>query len=389
MKKLAIVTATRAEYGLLSPVIRELRKYEDDSYSAEVIVTGTHLHEEFGNTIDEISRDNIRVDHIVKVPIKTDTPLDIAENQSKVLLKFTDLLMKEKYDGILILGDRYEMISVAIAALNTHTPIFHMCGGDISEGAIDDSIRHSITKMSSIHFPTNEQSRKRIIQMGEAPERVFNFGSTSVDNILKLADMSKTEALNSVGLDECTYAICTYHPATLGHKPVSYLMDELVDVFRNFPDIHFIITKSNADQGGREINDYLDSVASSYENLHVFASLGSHRYLSLMKYAEFVIGNSSSGIIEAPVFRVPTVNIGDRQKGRLRVASIIDCEDDSSSITTGIRLAMSDEFRDKCAAISNPYGDGKAAVRIAEKIIEIIGTKSDLSKHFYELVFED
>ena len=212
MNKIAVITATRAEYGLLSPVIRELRKQENDSFRVDLIVTGTHLSDKYGITIEEISE---RIDHKIEIPIASENELDISKNQAETLVKFTVLFSEEKYDAIIILGDRYEMLSVAIAAGNTRTPVFHLCGGDTTEGAIDEWIRHSITKISYLHFVTNETSRKRVIQLGEDPSRVFNYGSTSIDNILTVADMNKEEALESVGLTDCRYALCTYHPVTM------------------------------------------------------------------------------------------------------------------------------------------------------------------------------
>ena len=212
MKKIAVVTATRAEYGLLSPVIKELRKYEDDRLTIHLIVTGTHLSSNYGMTIDEITD---RIDYKVSISVKSKTEQDISSNQAEALVKFTKLFGVEKYNAVLLLGDRYETLAVAIAAGNTRTPIYHLCGGDTTEGAVDEWIRHSITKMSYLHFVTNEDSRRRVIQLGEDPERVFNYGSTSIDNILTVADMRKEEVLESVGLDDCKYALCTYHPVTM------------------------------------------------------------------------------------------------------------------------------------------------------------------------------
>ena len=213
MKRIAVVTATRAEYGLLSPVIKELRERETDDLRVELIVTGTHLSAKYGKTIEEI---NDRIDYEIEISVVSDSELDISKNQAEALVKFTELFIKEKYDAVLLLGDRYETLAVAIAAGNTRTPIFHLCGGDTTEGALDEWIRHSITKISYLHFVTNEESRRRVIQLGEDPERVFNYGSTSIDNILTVADMRKTEALERFGLSDCRYALCTYHPVKRG-----------------------------------------------------------------------------------------------------------------------------------------------------------------------------
>ena len=212
MKKIAVVTATRAEYGLLSPVIKELRKLESDKFKVDLIVTGTHLSADYGRTVDEIDD---RIDQCILISVKSGSEADISANQAEVLVKFTGLFLEEKYSAVLLLGDRYETLAMAIAAGNTRTPVFHLCGGDTTEGALDEWIRHSITKISYLHFVTNEGSRKRVVQLGEDPSRVFNYGSTSIDNIIRLADMGKEEALSSVGLRDCQYALCTYHPVTM------------------------------------------------------------------------------------------------------------------------------------------------------------------------------
>lgn len=388
MKKIAVVTATRAEYGLLMPVILELRKYENNAFKADLIVTGTHLSEQYGMTVHEIEADGLRIDHQIDVSVKSSSALDISKNQAEVLVKFAALFAKEKYNAVLLLGDRYEAMSIAIAAGNTRTPVFHLCGGDTTEGALDEWIRHSITKISYLHFVTNEESRKRVIQLGEAPERVLNFGSTSIDNILHVADMTKEEALVSVGLTDCKYAICTYHPVTMENENLEEQIVSFLNAMKAFPELQFIVTKSNADQGGAKINELLDEAANKIENLYVFTSLGIRRYLSLMKYAEFVLGNSSSGIIETPAFHVPTVNIGDRQRGRLQSESIINCAPDAGAIIAAIKTAMSEDHKNICKKVVSPYGDGHAAERIADKTFEtVMNGGIDLKKKFFDLTF--
>lgn len=383
MKKIAIVTATRAEYGLLSPVIKELRKRENDNLKVELIVAGTHLSERYGMTIDEIDD---RIDHKILIPVASESELDISENQADALVKFTRLFLAEKYCAVILLGDRYETLAIAIAAGNTRTPIFHLCGGDTTEGVLDEWIRHSITKISYLHFVTNEESRKRVVQLGEDPARVFNYGSTSIDNILTVANMSKTEALESIGLEECAYALCTYHPVTMEDSSVDEQIAQFLEAIKAFPELQFIVTKSNADQGGAKINELLDGAVESIHNMHVFTSLGVRRYLSLMKYAEFVLGNSSSGIIETPAFRVPTVNIGDRQRGRLQSESIVNCGTEAEEIIEGIRIAMSATQKGKCSKVVSPYGDGHAAERIADKAVDtVMNRRIDLKKKFYDL----
>ncbi len=383
MKNIAIVTSTRAEYGLLFPVIRKFRALENDDLRCSLLVTGTHLCEKYGNTIDEILNDGIRVDKKIECSTGSADEADIAENMSETIRSFTACFSEYKYDAVMVLGDRYEILAVVISAVISRIPVFHISGGDISEGAIDDVIRHSITKMSYLHFPTNEEARKRIIQLGENPERVFNVGSTSVDNILNEKLLTKEEALASVGLSDCDYIICTYHPETINHSGLNEIKD-LISVLGGL-GLEVIITKSNADLGGEEINRLLEEAGKKYDNMHVYASLGRIRYLSLMKYSKCVVGNSSSGIIEAPAVHVPTVNISDRQRGRLRAESVFDCSADISAIRDTIEYALSEKGQEIAKNCSNPYGDGRAAERIVAESMKCLKSKIDLKKHFYNL----
>lgn len=383
MKKIAVVTATRAEYGLLSPVIKELRKHENGEFRTNLIVTGTHLSDSYGMTVEEIDD---RIDQRITISVKSSSEADISADQAETLVKFTKLFLEEKYSAVLLLGDRYETLAIAIAAGNTRTPVFHLCGGDTTEGALDEWIRHSVTKISYLHFVTNEESRKRVIQLGEDPRRVFNYGSTSIDNIMQIVDMSKEEALSSIGLGDCRYALCTYHPVTMEGGKVDDQVGNFLNALTVFRDIQFIVTRSNADYGGARINEILDDAEKKIDNLHVFTSLGIRRYLSLMKYAEFVLGNSSSGIIETPAFRVPTVNVGNRQRGRLRSESVIDCGTAVDEIVKAINKALSDEHRAICRSVISLYGDGHAAEKIAKKTVEVVlDWRIDLKKKFYDL----
>ncbi len=385
VKKIAVVTATRAEYGLLAPVVKQLRTYEGESLRVELIVTGTHLSSKYGNTILEIRDAGVRIDSEVAICVESQSEMDISRNQADALIKFTELFLRKRYNAVLLLGDRYETLAIAIAAGNTKTPVFHLCGGDTTEGAIDEWIRHSVTKISYLHFTTNEESKKRVIQLGEAPDRVFNYGSTSIDNIKNMKLMSKREALGTIGLEDCRFAICTYHPVTMENTGVEEQMQQFFEAISTLPEIEFIVTKSNADKGGARINELLDQAEAQISNLHVFSSLGVNRYLSLMRHAEFVLGNSSSGIIEAPALKIPTVNIGDRQKGRLQSAGTVNCKSDADSILAAIRMALSNEIRDKCRRTDSPYGDGHAAERIAGKAVEVVMNSSiNLKKRFWD-----
>lgn len=391
--RVGVITATRAEYGLLRPLIIKLREYECESFKADLIVTGTHLSSDYGMTINEILQDDVRIDYKVPIPVNSFSPIDISTNQSVALIEFTKLFSAVKYDAIYILGDRYEILMVAIAAMNTHIPIMHLCGGDTTEGAIDEAIRHSITKMSFLHFPSNEDSKRRIIQLGENPDRVYNVGDLAVDNFRTMQLMTKTEILREIGVEkwiknelcDIQYALCTYHPVTLGDKDVEDLMDNFLLAIGARPNIEFIVTKSNSDMGGGQINDILDEAQNRLPNLHVYSSLGVYRYLSAMKWAMFVIGNSSSGLHETPIMRIPTINIGDRQKGRLRCESVIDCLPDKKSILNAIDKACSEDFVKICKNMSLPYGDGHTAEKIAAISINEIKKNINLKKEFYDL----
>ena len=389
MTRVGIITATRAEYGILKPLIDELRRYESKDFIAELIVTGTHLSADYGMTVEEIIDDGVRIDHRIAIPVKSDSPFDISSDQAVALTEFTRHFSYVKYDAIYILGDRYEMLMVAVAAMNTHTPIIHLCGGDTTEGAIDEAIRHSITKMSHLHFPTNEDSRRRIIQLGEFPDTVYNVGDPAIDNILNMELPPVREALEYLGADKWKqndrFALCTYHSVTLEDTDIEAVMAEFLGAIKARSDIEFVMTKSNADIGGSKINKILDEAEKVINNLHVYSSLGVRRYLSVMSGAMFVMGNSSSGLYEAPVMHIPTINIGDRQKGRLRCDSIIDCSPDKESILRAIEKACSTEFAEISGKVSSPYGDGHAAEKIAKISIEAVRNGLNLKKSFYNL----
>lgn len=387
MKKLAIVTTTRADYGLLHPVIRGFRKLEDEAFKLILIVTGTHLVEKFGYTVSEIENDGFRIDYRIKTAMNSGSNEEIAENISTVITEFTKVFEAEKPDGVMILGDRYEMLGVAAASLITSTPILHISGGDTTEGAIDEYIRHALTKMSYLHFTTNETSKKRVIQMGEEPGRVFNVGSTSIDNILKEELLTKEKALESIGLGADKYIICTYHPVTLltsdGLKEVELLAGVLDEFVKK--GYHIIATKANADLGGNRINEFWDEIAAKNTGFSVFASLGRLRYLSLVKYASAVVGNSSSGIVEVPALKVPVINIGSRQKGRTRSKAVLeaDLDDAGKKLTETLEFALSEEGRLRAEQGDSPYGEGRAAEQIVGITMDYLKKGMNLSKSFY------
>jgi UDP-N-acetyl-D-glucosamine 2-epimerase, UDP-hydrolysing len=387
MKKLAIVTTTRADYGLLHPIIKGFRKLEDKDFKLVLVVTGTHLAEKFGYTVSEIENDGFRIDYRIKIAMNSGSNQEIAENISTVITEFTKVFEAEKPDGVMILGDRYEMLGVATASLITSIPILHISGGDTTEGAIDENIRHALTKMSYLHFTTNEISKKRVIRMGEEPERVFNVGSTSIDNILNEKLLTKAEALESIGLTADKFIICTYHPVTLsvsdGLKEVEILAG-ILDKFVK-KGYHIIVTKANADLGGSRINEFWDEIAAKNTGFSVFASLGRLRYLSLVKYASAVVGNSSSGIVEVPALKVPVINIGSRQKGRTRSKAVLeaDLDDAGKKLTETLEFALSEEGRLRAEQGDSPYGEGRSAEQIVNITMDYLKKGMNLSKSFY------
>ena len=290
---------------------------------------------------------------------------------------------------MLVLGDRYETLGVCIAAMNERIPIIHLYGGETTEGAIDEAIRHSITKMSYWHFTSTEQYRKRVIQLGENPKRVYNVGSLGVENVLNQILLSKQALESELKLQlNMPYAVVTYHPVTLEDKNICETVKMFLDALDQNKDMLYIITKANADAGGRQINLMMEEYAAHRDNIQVFDSLGMIKYLSVVKYSEMVIGNSSSGLVEVPSFRIPTVNIGDRQKGRIRAESVIDCDEDTESIVRAIKKARTPEFRKQCSQVKNPY----EGVRTSDTIVEIIkeklfDKKVEIKKKFYDITY--
>ena len=389
MRKIGVVTATRAEFGLLKPLIQKLSN--EDIFEVSVLVTGAHLSEEFGFTYKEIEEAGIPIAAKIECLSDGDKASDVTRAMAKAMTGFADYFEKNRLDLLIVLGDRYETLAVCIAAMNADIPIAHIHGGETTEGAIDEAIRHSITKMSQLHFTATDVYRKRVIQLGEAPDRVFNVGALGADNIKHMEFVPRDELLRQVQGDKHlpgkSYAVVTYHPVTLDDNSGVDQLDELLKALDEFKDMSFIITKANADAGGRQINARLDEYASSKDNVIVVTSLGAKRYLSAVKEAAVVIGNSSSGIIEAPCLHVPTVNIGDRQRGRLMPDSVISCEPDCESIVKAISTAISDDFRQKVKTMDNPYGDGETSDKITWILKEVFekNDKIDIKKKFYDI----
>lgn len=383
-KKISILTATRAEYGLLKPIIEKLNK--EPNFDVHVVVTGAHLSPEFGLTYREIEKDGITIDQKIEMLLSSDTPAGISKSMGLAMISFADYFEKLIPDMLIVLGDRYETLAVATVAMNQRIPIAHLHGGETTEGAIDESIRHAITKLSYLHFTSAEEYRNRVIQLGENPERVFCVGAVGIENILNEKLMSKFEIAESISFElNKPYAMVTFHPVTLEENKSEEQIKALLEVCGIYKNMKFIFTKANADASGRIINRKIDEFVEKNDNAIVFTSLGMVRYLSALKYCTMVIGNSSSGLLEAPSFGIPTINIGDRQKGRLQANSVINCEPIKEDIEKAIQLALSEEFKDKAKNTINPYGDGKTSCKVVEKIKDfLINDKVNLKKKFYD-----
>ena len=386
MKKVCVVTATRAEYGLLKPVIEKIKL----SNSMELIlaVTGMHLAPEFGLTYREIERDGYQINGKIEMLLSSDTATGITKSMGIALLGFADFFETHKPDIVIVLGDRYETMAVATAALIAKIPIAHIHGGEITEGAYDDAIRHSITKMSCLHFASTEEYRKRIIQLGEQPDRVYNVGALGVENIKSIPLWSKEKLEDNLkfSFNEETIMV-TYHPATLDIVSSEMQFRNLLQILDKHENIKVIFTKANADTDGRSINSMIDKYVEQHQGRCIsFTSLGQVRYLSALQFCKAVVGNSSSGIIEAPSFHIPTVNIGNRQQGRIAAKTVINCGYEIMEIEKALDRAFSDEFMDVVAKCSNPYEGYKTSYKIYE-IIEsyLLSNKLSTKKQFYDI----
>ncbi len=384
MKIITVLTATRAEYGLLSPIIAALKSCGE--FEVRVVVTGAHLSPEFGLTYREIEEDGNQIDRKIEMLLSSDTPVAISKSMGLAMIGFADYFEERRPDALVVLGDRYETLAVSCVAMNAKIPIIHLYGGETTEGAVDEAVRHSITKMSYLHLTSTDIYRRRVIQLGENPERVFTVGSIGVENALHASLLNKQELEECLGIQlRSPYAVVTFHPVTLEDGSAEHQFTELLRAIERKSNMSYIFTKANADSDGRIINHMIDKFAMKHENVFSFESMGKIRYLSTVKYAQMVIGNSSSGLVEVPSFKIPTVNIGDRQKGRLRAASVIDCLPEEESISAAIDKALSLDFREICEDVTNPYGDGNTSVKIVEAIKKMMNSDISLKKEFYDM----
>ena len=382
--KICIATGTRAEYGLLKPLIDKISA--DNEFTLQLLVTGAHLSPEFGLTYRQIEADGYEIDAKVEMLLSSDTAEGITKSMALGMIGYADALKKLSPDLLVILGDRYEMLSVASTALIFRIPIAHIHGGELTEGAYDDAIRHSITKMSALHFTSTEAYRQRVIRLGEQPESVFNVGAIGLDNFKSLQLLSKTELEEDLHITFHRYNyLVGFHPETLSDQSVEEQFEALLQAIDTQTDSFFVFTKANADTNGRIINQMMEAyVVKNPENSALFASLGSLRYLSVMKQVTAVVGNSSSGILEAPSAGTATINIGDRQKGRIQAGSIVNCSSQKEDIIRAFQKVQSEEFRNKLKDITNPYGNGNASHQIID-ILKTVSPDKLSQKIFYDI----
>ena len=383
MKKICVATGTRAEYGLLRWVMEGIRNSTE--LKLQVVATGMHLSPKFGLTYLEIEKDGFHIDRKIEMLLSSDTPVGIAKSMGMGMIGFADALNELKPDLLLVLGDRFEIFVAASAAMIGRIPIAHLHGGEATEGVFDEPIRHSITKMSHLHFVAAEKFQQRVTQLGEHPDRVFLVGGLGIDNILKLKLLDRNELEKSLDFKlGSRNLLITYHPVTLENSTSAYQMSELLTALSEQEDTKLIFTMPNSDTDGRNLFQMIEDYVKLHPNAKAFTSLGQLRYLSCIKYVDGVVGNSSSGLAEVPSFKKGTVNIGDRQRGRLKAISVINCDPKKTSIRNAIAELYSTEFQNKLMNVKNPYGSGGASEAIVN-ILKEISLDGILKKKFYNL----
>lgn len=384
MRKICVITGTRAEYGLLYWSMKALQV--DQNIDLTVCVTGMHLSPEFGLTYKKILEDGFLINEKVETLLSSDTTVGISKSIGLGIISFSEVFARIKPDLILVLGDRYEIFAACTAAMISRIPIAHCHGGEATEGLIDEAIRHSITKMSQIHFVSTEEYKNRVIQLGEIPTNVYNVGALGIENINKFNLLTRTEFEESIGfrLNKINFLV-TFHPVTLDNLSAEVQFNQLLTVLDKFKNTTIIFTKPNSDTDGRIIIELIDEYVKKNNNKAVaFTSLGQLRYLSAIQFMDVVIGNSSSGLIEVPSFKKATINIGDRQQGRVKAASIIDCENNIEDIEKAINKALSIEFKEELKFSKNPYGDKNSSIEIVE-VLKSIDLNGIVKKQFYNI----
>ena len=387
-RRVCVVTGSRAEYGLLYWLMKEIEV--NPVLELQVVVTGMHLSPKFGLTFRNIEEDGFRIDERVEMLLSSDTPTGIAKSIGLGTIGFADAFARLKPDIVVMLGDRFEIFAAAQAALVACIPLAHLHGGETTEGVIDEAFRHAITKMAHLHFTATEAYRRRVIQLGEDPERVFNFGAAAIDGIRSRKLLGRPELEQALGLSFGERnLIVTFHPVTLEADTAGQQFGELLAALDELPEVQLIFTMPNADTGGRVIRSMIECYVASYPGrAAAFDSLGQLRYFSLMGQVDAVVGNSSSGLIEAPSFHVGTINIGDRQRGRAKATSVMDCEPTRKSIGEALARLYSDDFRASLDTVTNPYDKGPVAHRISE-VLATYPFEGILKKKFYFLTMTE
>ncbi|HSI21729.1 MAG TPA: UDP-N-acetylglucosamine 2-epimerase [Methylophilaceae bacterium] len=382
-RKICVVTGTRADYGCLRWVMEGIKAA--DGLELQIIATGMHLSPEFGLTYREIEKDGFVIDRKVEMLLSSDTPTGISKSMGLGLMGFGETFEQLKPDLVLVLGDRFEIFAAASAAMVARLPLAHLHGGETTEGAIDEAIRHAITKMSHLHFVAAEDYRRRVVQLGEAPERVFLVGGLGIDNIqrLELLDRAALEAALDFKLGTKNLLV-TFHPVTLEQSTAGAQMAELLAALDALQDTHLIFTMPNADTDGRILIGMIEQFVATRPHTRAYTSLGQLRYLSCIREVDGVVGNSSSGLAEVPSFRKGTINIGDRQRGRLKADSVIDCMPDRQSIASALRTLYSADFQAKLPQVTNPYGEGGASEKVV-RVLQEYPLDQLLKKSFHDL----
>ncbi|MDC1208361.1 UDP-N-acetylglucosamine 2-epimerase [Litorivicinus sp.] len=386
MKKICVVTGTRAEYGLLRWVMVGIR--QSSELQLQLVVTGMHLSPEFGMTVDAIEADGFTIDHKVEMLLSSDTAVGVTKSMGLGMIGFADFFAELKPDLMLVLGDRFEIFAAAASAMIARIPIVHLHGGETTQGAFDEAIRHSITKMAHLHFVAAEEYRRRVIQLGEQPEHVFNVGGLGIDNILRLKLLSLEELESALNFKlRPRNLLITFHPVTLEHNTSARQMRILLAALDELDNTGLIFTMPNADTEGRVLFELITSFCASHAHARAYKSLGQLLYLSCIQHVDGVVGNSSSGLTEVPSFKKGTINLGDRQRGRLCATSVIDCESDREGIDAALCRLFSEEFQCQLPDTENPYGNGGASDAIVQ-MLEQQPLKGLLKKYFYDLPVE-
>lgn len=387
-KKVCIVTGTRAEYGILKPLMKRLKA--EENLELQIVATGMHLSPEFGLTYKNIENDGFIINEKLEVLMSSDTPVGVSKSMGLTLISFAEAYERLKPDMIVILGDRYETFSAMAAASVTRIPVAHIHGGEVTEGAFDEAFRHSMSKMAYLHFTSTETYRRRVIQLGEDPMRVFNVGAMGVENAMTIPVLSKKrlEKKLSINLGE-KYFLILFHPVTLEDNTSAAQMKGLLKVISTYKDYNKVFIKGNSDTEGRIINEMIEKYVSIDEKAFAFSSLPVEDYMNLIRNSECLIGNSSSGIIEAPSFGIPTLNIGDRQKGRIKAESVMDCPSDKKSIKEALSSLSEEKFKEKIKSSRNPYDNGNSSEKILNEIKNgLFENEINLKKIFYDINFE-